>query len=368
MDIRFCDVCSESVPHQDLESGRARLRGAKLVCANCEAAMSAAPAAGGFVAGPGPTGPTGPGGLARADAPSSGARGSLAGVVLGGIALAGLAVAWLVLEERSRRDRAELGAALAELEVDLPRTSDDLRDEIGDLGRATLQEVAQVAAALSELRGRFDAESAARAGEGAARAAELAELVRRMALLQDTDADVERALARVDDLAGELAALRQELALAALRSATAPPPAGASKPEESPEHQPDWIVYVEKLASPRSGDRWSAVQALGAVGQKGDLGVVPYLVPMLSDADAFVRMATARMLGDMKALKAVGALIDALEDSEEPVRTNALLALKDITGRDFGYDPRAAAPEREKRVKAWREWWKKASEEGGVAG
>ena len=40
MDITFCDLCNESVPQGDLEKGKAVRRGDRVICAQCEAAMS----------------------------------------------------------------------------------------------------------------------------------------------------------------------------------------------------------------------------------------------------------------------------------------------------------------------------------------
>jgi HEAT repeat protein len=77
-------------------------------------------------------------------------------------------------------------------------------------------------------------------------------------------------------------------------------------------------------------------------------------------------MATARVLGDLKSTSAVPALIDALEDSEAAVREAALGALRALTGKDLRFDPMASEAERSKKVKAWREWWKKVEEEGGL--
>jgi len=59
----------------------------------------------------------------------------------------------------------------------------------------------------------------------------------------------------------------------------------------------------------------------------------------------------------------IPALIDALEDPEASVREAAVVSLRAITARDFRFDPGAKESERAKRVKAWRDWWKKASEE-----
>jgi HEAT repeat protein len=119
---------------------------------------------------------------------------------------------------------------------------------------------------------------------------------------------------------------------------------------------------VPDLGSPKAAVRWEAVDQIG---QSRDPESVPFLVPMLKDADVFVRMATARVLGDIQVPAAVPALIDSLEDGEAAVREAALGALRVITGKDLRFDPLASDAERAKKVKAWRDWWKKVEEEGG---
>ena len=74
-------------------------------------------------------------------------------------------------------------------------------------------------------------------------------------------------------------------------------------------------------------------------------------------------MATARILGDLAAVVGIPALIDALEDPEASVREAAVVSLRGVTGREFRYDPTSRESDRSKRVKAWREWWKKAAKD-----
>ena len=56
-------------------------------------------------------------------------------------------------------------------------------------------------------------------------------------------------------------------------------------------------------------------------------------------------------------------LIRTLEDPETAVRERAMLSLRAITGRSFGFDPGGSESERAKAIKKWRDWWKKASAE-----
>ena len=73
-------------------------------------------------------------------------------------------------------------------------------------------------------------------------------------------------------------------------------------------------------------------------------------------------MATARILGDLEAAVGIGALIDTLVDPEASVREAAVVSLRSITGRSFRFDPLGKESERAKRVKAWRDWWKKSGD------
>jgi HEAT repeat protein len=100
-----------------------------------------------------------------------------------------------------------------------------------------------------------------------------------------------------------------------------------------------------------------------ALGDTDDPEVVPHLVPMLDDADIFVRMAACRHLGDLGSVTAIPALIDTLEDEEASVREAALVSLRGLSGQSIPFDPMARDGDRSKRVKAWREWWEQASKE-----
>jgi len=144
-----------------------------------------------------------------------------------------------------------------------------------------------------------------------------------------------------------------------LESAPAPAVAETSATVAAGASEAPWHLQLAGLKSDKNSTRWEAVTALGAT---KDPETVPYLAPMLKDADLFVRMATARVLGDMQAKAAVPALIDALEDGESAVREAVNLALRAITNKDFKFDPMAIEAERARRVKAWRDWWKKESD------
>ncbi len=96
--------------------------------------------------------------------------------------------------------------------------------------------------------------------------------------------------------------------------------------------------------------------AVEALGDTGDVGVLPYLVPMLKDKDVFVRLGAARVLGELGSLDAVAGLIDSLADSEPAVREGAVASLRLLSGEDFGFDHLGDEGARASAQTAWRRW------------
>ncbi|MHC4136672.1 MAG: outer membrane protein assembly factor BamB family protein [Planctomycetota bacterium] len=99
--------------------------------------------------------------------------------------------------------------------------------------------------------------------------------------------------------------------------------------------------------------RATAVLGLGAVLAADALGE---LYPLLKSELERVRLAAAWALadrGDRTGLGTFGALLDA---RDARVRSRAARALRHISGKTFGYSPRADAPQRAGPVAAWREW------------
>jgi hypothetical protein len=376
MKIHFCDLCNESVPEGDLAAGKAFRRGGRIVCGTCDALMSGRPAgsepdATRLSAGVGPG--TGPerreprpappppvtASAAAAPAPSGGRAsgwiGALALVVAAGVAFHLGGEVERLGEQSARLDR-ELDERARALAADVDafsqgamRRGQELEDRVA-LGFE--EQRRERALELERLREELDAarEAAERAG---------AELARIEAREREAGADAERRLdelaaqglrvrGRVDELADRLERAEEGLAQ---RPAVAP----AAAPREAA--GPAWAAELADLQSEVAGTRWNAVQSLG---ETGDLAVVPHLVPLLDDPDVFVRMAVARVFGDLGAAAAIEPLIDTLEDEEPVVREAAMAALHLVTGRDFRFDPNAGPAERGKRVQAWRDWWKGA--------
>jgi HEAT repeat protein len=64
------------------------------------------------------------------------------------------------------------------------------------------------------------------------------------------------------------------------------------------------------------------------------------------DENSYVRMTTARSLGEIEDPRVMEPLMQALKDESHGVRKNALLSLKKRTGQDLGKEPAA-----------WLKWW-----------
>ena len=387
MRIYFCDLCNESVPQADLDEGRAVLRKGRVICARCESAMSPeglAPGAShgtshgappgtshgeGAVLGAAAAAPAGapppvasPAEASRGQAaPAGSGAGAAVGIALALVALLFTAGTTAFLFDRAEGQDATLDRRVSALRGDLESARRELDARAETRFGDARDELARVGAELRDVRARVDESS--RAGREAVDAlrADVAALTERLAQADAAAAEAERQRQQVARLEQAVAGLRVQLDGALTRREEPAPGAQAAAPPE-PEvlAAPSWNDLVSGLASDNSGDRWTAVQALG---DTGDPAVAEHLTPMLRDPDIFVRMATARILGDLHAVAGIPALIDALEDAEASVREAAVVSLRAIAGREFRFNPTAKDSERAKRVKAWRDWWKKAEGE-----
>lgn len=81
----------------------------------------------------------------------------------------------------------------------------------------------------------------------------------------------------------------------------------------------------------------------------------------LQDADPEVRAAAALAAGTKEEKSFVPDLIALLDDPERRVARAAHVALKSMTGKDFGPSSDASAKERAEAVNAWKSWWNRRS-------
>ncbi len=394
MDLNFCDICNESVPLADLSGGSARKIGERVICTSCESAMShdelegslsggapvldgaepgvdgsapsraPAPVSGPFAAPPFASDPVAtPPSLsvpAGAFSPPTESRGFRGGIFLIGlIAVASLVVTSVVtielvdritsLQVETRKDRARFANLLDSSQRNLAARVDDLdREQSASLsaGIDTIRvgqrsQAAKVEKKLKQIETKL---------------AELSTLGGRLANLENQSREGQ---ARVTRLSADLSQLNREVNKLMERWMEAIETGDvvtAADSEAAVDEVPEWMEHATRLSSPSAATRWNAVTALG---DAKDEAVVPYLVGMLKDPDTFVRIATARILEDLGSLEAVPNLIEALTDTEVVVREVVITALRKITGENHRFDPAAPEAERSRRVKAWREWWKK---------
>ena len=378
MKIQFCDLCNESVPQADLDHGRAVLRSGRVICARCEGAMSGTPVQSQHAAGERPAAEASIAEVrvgeettimeaAMAPAlPRTAPRGSTGAAV--GVAMASIALifstgaAAFLFDQLQVRGRA-LEALVREERTAREYASSTLEDRMGQTLRDATAGLSDARLALAELSGRMET-----IGSGQRESSSL--LRDDMERLRRQMDEVDRLVVRVGRHEEEIARVAETTAglhddvlrmadrMSEVEEADESPAVETPRPEVA--REPAWTPLLADLTSQNSGKRWQAVQSLGGT---RDPAVAEHLTPMLRDPDIFVRMATARILGDLDAAVGIPSLIDALEDAEASVREAAVVSLRSITGRDFKFDPGAKDVERAKRVKAWRDWWKRSSEE-----
>jgi HEAT repeat protein len=104
-------------------------------------------------------------------------------------------------------------------------------------------------------------------------------------------------------------------------------------------------VLKAALSDPDADVRIAACQA--AAHRKSDELTKAMIGQLNGDTSGEVRMATARALGERKDPAAVPALGTALEDPDPAMQYRAMVALRQITGKDFGND-----------VNQWRQYVK----------
>ncbi len=391
MKLHFCDVCNESVPQADFDAEQAVLRKGRVICASCERAMSAGgpvetaqtvldetrvgaggdtkidgaapgsePNATGSAAAKAPSGPV----FAPPARRSGGTVGVAVGLSLASVALLVALGGSGYLFERQVRMREGIGDDFNRLRVELASQERSLDARLDHGLQGITEELAGAFGAVEEVRIRLEESGQHQRDALGALRDELARLGAKLDTLEGVTSEVKRHERDIAVVSATLADLHSEVLrttnrMSSLQEKQATQ-AASQEAAVKDAAKPDWYERLAGLTSQSSGDRWQAVQDLGST---GDPAVAEHLTPMLEDPDIFVRMATARILGDLEAVLGIPALIDALEDPEASVREASVVALQSISGRDFRFDANAKESERAKRVKAWRDWWKKASEE-----
>jgi hypothetical protein len=394
MELYFCDLCQEAVPQADLDAGRATHVGQRTVCRACHAAMGpGAATAGDGPAGRGGEGPDPSAGALSGDpadaraasGPATGASAPPSTPERGGAAAAAprprtrigpglaatlavcaillsLAAAVMLLVRIELLDRAAAGRADAgerrveRLEERVAGTRSGAvaaaRDAADSAVVQELRRLDSIERQLRELRALVAGGGAQQVGEpgevgGAEAEPEGAGPRAAGELVLPGDA-----MERVDGLEEQLLFLQARVH--DLLEAEGRRAAGRRPVErlELPEGEVGQLVA--QLGHEDPIERVAALYGLALV---EDPGIAGHVTPLLRDRDAYVRALSARILEQLEARSAVQPLIDALADPEVVVREAAVAALRHVTARQFGFDPRGPSGDRYAAARRWREWW-----------
>jgi hypothetical protein len=353
VEVAFCELCGTSVPVSDLAVGSAVRHQGKVVGACCLTSLRGAM--------PDPIGPV---------VVSRAAAGDGRSVVTAVVLLAAIAGATLFVDFR-------LGSVVAE--------SNNLRSAVNLLREqhaADSQVLAALAATMDAVPRRKDLDDVmvrigevASAGTGAAAEVQKQiDLVKgdlgAMAAARRTDAEASRLL--LEDVRQRqlrvLEALAARPAVVGVSPTTDTPADPTPSPGSSPEVQkpvdpaappalpPALAEQVKKLQSPDPATRFEGVDELL---RSKDVLVLPHLLPMAADADAFVRRLTVEGLAQWKRPDVVESLLAGLADTDEYVRETAWRSLKEVSGQKIAFEATGSKDVRARGVQRWREWWDK---------
>jgi hypothetical protein len=349
-EVLFCDLCGTSVPLLDLERGTAIRHLGKTIGACCLAVVRN---------GVSPLASSTPGGPASSVERAPGGEGRLMPVAI--VVLAALAAVAIFLDQKT----AGVDTAMRANHEQVATTLRSHGDVLQALGMA-MDGAARKADldALGERLGGIDA--ALQAGNEQARQQLDAMRQAVTSVQQGVAATNERVIdyrPMFDELRQHLQ--RQAVTLAELKArAAAPAPVEGPAPNappvvEQPAAQglPDNLAQqVKRLAETDPALRFEAVDELL---RSKNMLVLPHLLPMARDPDAFVRRLTIEGLRDFKHVDAVEALLAALGDADENVRDTAWRSLKELTGQKIPFEAPASKDARARAQQRWQEWWEK---------
>ena len=106
----------------------------------------------------------------------------------------------------------------------------------------------------------------------------------------------------------------------------------------------------------KSEDAMTRMGCAWVLGRIGDTRAVPTLTGMLNDDVAFVRYEAASQLGVIGSKAGYRVLVKGLEDEKLEYRFKCHEALRELTGKNFGYSHNASPELRAAAVKKWQQW------------
>lgn len=110
---------------------------------------------------------------------------------------------------------------------------------------------------------------------------------------------------------------------------------------------------LENIDSEEPMTRMGCVWVLGRI---GDIRTIPHIEPLLEDETEYVRYEAASALGNMGDRQGYPVLVQGLSSERIDFRYRCIEALKDFTGRDFGYKHNESPEVRQVSVQQWEAW------------
>jgi len=139
---------------------------------------------------------------------------------------------------------------------------------------------------------------------------------------------------------------------------SAPAPASTPATSEPVIDLPaDLVDQVRRLSAADPAVRFEAVDVLA---ESKNVKVLPYMLPLAKDPDAFVRRLTVEGLREFRKPEAVDVLLASLLDDDENVCDTAWRSLRDLTGQKLKFEASASKDARSRAAQAWQDWWAKA--------
>jgi len=352
VEVSFCELCGASVPASDLVGGAAVQHRGKTVGKCCLAELR----------------PAGDGSSASAPRPTGASKGAADAGRLTTVAvvlLAAVAAGTIFLDSRLSSVEDDLIAA-RQVAAEQQKLDGDVLQRL-DVRSEALADRADIEALQAQVTSlqASQAESAKAATQRqAVLEQEILSLGRQMTeaasksidyrpLFDDLRQRHVRVMAAIEGMRSQVAAVP-----AAVEPVAADEPAAATGPDVPDDLQEP----VAKLTAADPAVRFEAVDVL--IDSK-DLRVLPFLLPLAKDPDAFVRRLTVEGLREFTHVDSVDALLAALLDDDENVCDTAWRSLCDLTGQKFKFDAAASKEARGRAARSWQDWWEKARDKFG---
>ena len=138
--------------------------------------------------------------------------------------------------------------------------------------------------------------------------------------------------------------------------AAAPPASAPTEAEKDQEKDEEYQRWIDRLYDANENVAFSAALELARLGDPRAIKALAYVLG--THHDYYVRLGCASALGDLSAIDGVPALIEALSEKDQLVRTAAHDALQKITSANIEYDGSGTEEQRLEAQTAWREWFK----------